>query len=85
MAVDDPQIPENTGCFEVAFAPGQGNRVRRVDDAPDIALTIRDFGRLIVGCCEPDPMWLPDVRLNAPIEAVAKVFFRKPTFISTYF
>jgi len=85
VAVDDPQIPENTGCFEVAFAPGQGNRVRRVDDAPDIALTIRDFSRLIVGCCDPDPMWLPDVRLNVPIEAVAKVFFRKPTFISTYF
>ena len=85
VAVDDPQIPENTGCFEVSFAPGRANAVRRVEGAPDIALTIQDFSRLIVGCCDPDPMWLPGVKLNGPIESVARVFYRKPAFISTFF
>ena len=85
VTVEDSQIARNNGCFEVSFAPGQENRVRRVNDAPDIELTIQDFSRLIVGCCGLDAMWLPEVGLHCPIEQAAKVFYRKPTFISTFF
>jgi len=106
IAVNDPQIPENTGCFEVSFgreeqeAPAfvsgalaghldlpepRFNGVRRVEDAPDIELTIQDFSRLIVGCCDLDPEWLPDVKLHCPVEQAAQVFYRKPTFISAFF
>jgi len=59
--------------------------VRRVEDAPDIELTIQDFSRLIVGCCDLDPEWLPDVKLHCPVEQAAQVFYRKPTFISAFF
>ncbi len=82
---DDMQIDENNDCFEVDFAPERENRVRRVSDAPDIELTIQDFSRLIVGCCDLDPEWLPDVKLHCPVEQAAQVFYRKPTFISTFF
>jgi len=82
---DDMQIDENNGCSEVDFAPGRENRVRRVDAAPDIELTIRDFSRLIVGCCDLDPEWQPEVKVNGPIEQATQVFYRKPTFISTFF
>ena len=82
---DDLQIGQNNGCFEVDFAPGRENRVRRADAAPDIELTIQDFSRLIVGACGPDPMWLPDMKLNGPVEEAAKLFYRKPTFISALF
>ena len=85
IAVNDLQIEENNGCFEVDFAPGRENRVRRVDAAPDIELTIQDFSRLIVGCCDPDPMWLPEMKLVCLVEQAAQVFYRKPTFISTFF
>ncbi|MBR0368455.1 MAG: GNAT family N-acetyltransferase [Clostridia bacterium] len=86
VAVADPLLPENDGCFEVAFAPGRPNAVRRVADSPDIALTIQDFSRLIVGCCDAaDPDWLPDVQLNCAPERAAQLFYRKPTFISQYF
>ena len=85
LAVKDGQIAQNNGCFEVGFMPGQENHVRRVGDAPDIELTIQDFSRLIVGCGDLDAMWLPELKLHCPIEQAAKVFYRKPTFISTYF
>ena len=85
VAVSDPQLRENSGCFEVAFGPDRANRVARVDDTPDIELTIQDFSRLITGCCDLDTMWLPDVRLNCPVEQAAQVFYRRPTFISHYF
>ena len=81
----DGQIAQNDGCFEVSFAPGWENRVRRVNDAPDVELTVQDFSRLIVGCCDLDAMWLPEVGLRCPIEQAAKVFYRKPAFISTFF
>lgn len=85
VAVEDALIPENTGCFEVEFAPGRANAVRRVDAEPDVELTIQDFSSLIVGCRDLDPMWLPDVKLRCPVEQAARVFYRKPTFISTFF
>ena len=85
VGVHDPQIPGNDGCFEVIFAPGRTNDVRRVEAAPDIELTIQDFSRLIVGCCDLDPEWMPDVKLRCPVERAAQVFYRKPAFISAYF
>ena len=85
IAVNDPQIAENNGCFEVAFAPGRENDVRRVEAAPDIELTIQDFSRLIVGCCDLDPEWMPDVKLHCSVEQAARVFYRKPAFISAFF
>jgi len=85
VAVTDGQIEQNNGCFEVDFAPGRENRVRRLDAAPDIELTVQDFSRLIVGCCGLDAMWLPEVRLHGPMDQAEKVFYRKPAFISAFF
>ena len=86
VGVSDGQIPQNNGVFEVRFAPGRENVVRRVDGAADISLSIQDFSRLILGCCESaDPMWLPGVTLNCPPEWAAQVFYRKPNFITQFF
>lgn len=81
VAVTDGQIPQNNGTFEVAFGPGRANEVRRTDAAPDVEATIQDFSRLLVGCCAPDPAWLPGLRLNCAPEQAARVFYRKPAFI----
>jgi len=85
VAVKDGQIAQNNGCFEVRFAPGRDNTVRRVDEASDVELTIQDFSRLIVGCCPLDPEWLPDVKLHCPVERAGQVFYSKPSFISNSF
>lgn len=85
VAVSDGQIPENDGTFEVDFAPGRENAVARTEAAPDVEMTIQDFSRLLVGCAEPDPAWLPNVRLNCPPEDARRVFYKKPAFITQYF
>lgn len=85
VAVADGQIPENNGTFEVAFAPGGENGVRRTDAAPDVELTIQDFSRLLVGCMDLDPEWLPYVKLHGDIGEARKVFYRKPCYITQRF
>ena len=81
IAVADVQIPENNGTFEVAFAPGKPNDVRRTDAAADIELSIQDFSRLLLGCCDLDPDWLPNVKVNCDLERARQVFHRKPAYI----
>ena len=85
LAVADEQIPENNGTFEVRFAPGMKNDVRRTDAAADVELTIQDFSRLLVGCCEPDPEWLPGVMVNGDAGELKKLFFRKPNYVNERF
>lgn len=81
VAVRDAQIPENSGTFEVEFAPGAENAVRRTDAAPDVEATIQDFSRLLVGCCALDPDWLPDVKVRCDLERARQVFYPKPNYI----
>ena len=81
IAVTDGQIPGNNGAFEVRFAPGAANEVRKTDAAPDVALTIQDFSRLLVGAAEFDPEWQPNVRLRGDPETACRVFYRKPCYV----
>lgn len=85
VAVTDGQIPENNGVFAVSFAPGMKNDVRPTDAAPDIELTIQDFSRLLLGCCDLDPQWLPEVKLRGDLAEARKVFYRKPNYITQRF
>ena len=85
VAVTDGQIPENNGTFEVRFAPGAQNDVRRTDAAPDVACTIQDFSRLILGCCAFDPEWLPNVTVYGDPDAIRQVFYPKPNHIAQRF
>ena len=86
MAISDGQIPANNGRFAVAFAPGEANRVSMTEEEPDVSLTIQDFTRLILGCCDMDDLrWLPNVRLHCAPEKAERVFYRKPMYISQYF
>lgn len=85
ICVSDGQIPENDGTFEASFAPGTENGVRRTDAAADVALTIQDFSRLIVGCCDLNPEWLPGVKVYCNLEEARKVFYRKPNYIAQRF
>ena len=85
VAVTDDMLPENAGCFEVRFAPGRENEVVRTGAAPDIALTIQDFSRLITGCAGLDAQWLPEVKLNGAEDVAARLFYKKPVHISAFF
>src|SRR5699024_8879916 len=49
IAVDDPQLAQNTGTWLLEFSGGE-NRVSRTEEAPDISMPVSAFGPLICGC-----------------------------------
>ena len=85
IAVADGQISQNNDTFELSFAPGRANEVKRVQGKADIELTVQDFSRLLLGCCDLDPQWLPGVKVKGDIEEIRKVFYRKPNYITQRF
>ena len=86
LEIRDGQIPCNNGRFAVDFAPGERNRVTLTEEEPDVSLGIQDFTRLILGGFDMEDLrWLPEVRLHCAPEKAARVFYRKPMYISQYF
>lgn len=86
IELKDEQIVQNNGRFRVAFAPGKENSVERTEEAADVSLTIQDFSRLICGRYDvEDWYWLPDAKLMCDPEKAARVFYRKPMYITTRF
>ncbi|MDD3335021.1 MAG: GNAT family N-acetyltransferase [Eubacteriales bacterium] len=86
IALTDSQISQNNGCFTVSFKPGAENQVSKTNDTPDILMSIQAFSRMLLGRCDLDAApGLPDVTLQCDIEKAARVFYRKPLYIHTYF
>lgn len=84
--ITDAHIPQNNGRFSVAFSDGVTTEVRRTQEPADIALTIQDFSRLICGRYDLTALpYLPQVKQMCDTEKAAKVFYKKPMFITRYF
>ena len=86
--MNDNQIFQNNGVFEVHF---QDNLAIQVEKLPfsakaDIELDIGLFSRLIVGCCDTEVIGdLPNTHIYTNMEALSKVFYKKPNLITVYF
>lgn len=86
IEVQDGQIAENNDRFEVIFNDGVTSQVCRSKKEPDIRLSINDFSRMICGRCDLTALaFQPGVELLCDAEKAAKVFYRKPMYISRYF
>lgn len=86
LEITDAQIAQNNGRFHVRFDEGVTTSVVRVDDAPDIVMTIQEFARLIAGRYDMKACaYLPDVRLLCDASKAAKVFYEKPLYITRGF
>lgn len=91
IRVHDAVIPQNDGVFAVEFRDGKAVSVAKVEGDADIELDITDFSRFIVGTCETSRIGalaeaLPEeIVLNAPLERIGKVFYKKPCYIAEYF
>lgn len=86
IAVSDAQIASNNDIFTVAFAPNQPNHVTRTQAQPDVSMPISAFSRMLLGRCDLNAYpALTDVTLHCDAEKAARVFYRKPLYISTYF
>lgn len=87
LEIQDPQIPENNGCFTVCFADGKALSVGRSQNAPDATLTIPVFSALICGVCslaEADG-YLTGLEILGNESSLSQVFYPKPLWIADYF
>lgn len=78
IAVTDPMLPQNEGVWEIAFAPGEPNRVARTDQPADAEMPVGVFSQLLLGIrCANDLPMIPAVYVRNPDAPFAKVFIRK--------
>ena len=86
LELTDGQIAENNGRFTICYGGGRVKRVERTEAAPDIAMGIAAFSRMLAGRCDLDAYpALPDVQVLTDNEAARGIFYRKPMYIQTYF
>lgn len=87
IAVADPQIPQNNGCFAVAFAEGRAVSVERTEEAPDASFTVSAFSAFVAGACDfaEGAQTLGGVTVHKNRAVLEQVFYRKPMMITDYF
>lgn len=86
LKVSDEIIPENNAVFAVTFHNGNAVSIQRTDDSqPDIEMDIRAFSSALLGRYDAVALpALPNVTVHRP-QALDKVFYVKPMFITDYF
>lgn len=86
LEIQDPQIPENNGCFTVTFADGKAMSVERTREDADAVMGISAFSALIAGVCDWNEAKLTFPGLEVRREdSLPQVFYRKPLMICDYF
>lgn len=85
LAISDGQIPQNNGTFRVAYQNGRALCVEKAACAPDAAMQISTFSRLIAGACALDALPAGDVTYHVPAETLLPVFHPKPCYMNEAF
>lgn len=77
----DEQIQQNNGTWLV-----QGTTVTKTDKAPDLTLSHRALGQMVVGGISPDEAkYRSDVRIDGNRDVLNAVFVRKPIYVGDHF
>ncbi len=78
VAVEDAQLPVNSGVYAIEFAGGE-SQVTRVDTAPDITLSVPALSQLLIGAVSFDEMrWTrADFTLHANEATLRRAFTRR--------
>ncbi|MEG0864405.1 MAG: GNAT family N-acetyltransferase [Clostridia bacterium] len=86
LQIQDAQIAQNNGCFEICFEADRVTDVQKTDRKPDLFMPIQEFSRLLVGCCDVDVFpYVSSIKLYCAPEKAAQIFYRKPLYINRYF
>ncbi|HIW73537.1 MAG TPA: GNAT family N-acetyltransferase [Firmicutes bacterium] len=87
VAVRDELLPENTGAYRVVYRDGRAAEVCPTGEAPDVALEIAAFSRLIAGTASLEELCFAGLvpERAAASEALRGIFYPKPNFIANSF
>ena len=86
LSIQDGQLPENCGCFQVKYGNGENNLVARTTEKPDVEMDIGSFSSLILGVYETDAIsYMDRVRARVPLPRLAPLFHKKKCCITENF
>lgn len=86
LEITDPFIRENNGIFQVDFSEGRCTAITDTAETADIRLSISSFSTLITGGYDTNLLSLfPDVQIHCSMDKAARIFYKKPVYIATYF
>ena len=83
LGITDPQIPENTGCYEIRYEIGKALSVEKSQEPAEVSMPISSFSALITGA--GNPAWMPDVEVHSPNISLSDIFYHKPLMITDFF
>lgn len=83
IAVTDSILEQNTGVWQVDFAPGAPNRVGKVDGPADVEMRIDSLSQFLLGLrSHRDIPMMPEVKLHNPAAPLDGIFYPKPCWLS---
>lgn len=89
IAVNDPDIFDNTANYKISFKAGKADAVDKLEYAParaDISMSIAAFSTAVFGAvCTHELDCFDDVEMNADMELIGKIFYKKPVFVNEDF
>lgn len=86
IKIEDKQINENNNTFEVVFQNGKAIKVEIVNKPFDISMTINDFSRLLIGTHSVEELkYIDNININADLNKIEKVFYKKINFVADFF
>lgn len=78
LEVRDEMLPQNSGIWQIEFAPGQENHVTKETKAADVRLPVNALSALLCGARSAQELpWMPEAEVlnrEAPLDSV---FYRK--------
>ena len=87
LQINDDFIAENNHTFVVEFKNDKATKVTIDDNAKvDAKMPINQFSRLILGVIDSSSFsYVADLEIFGNEEDLAKIFYKKPSFITEYF
>ncbi len=86
LYVEDAFLPENEGCYRVAFSKNGGADVARCDGEADLRLTAQAFAQLALGFVGlTEAAYRPDVQIHGNASLLRRVFPKKPVFLQDFY
>ena len=86
LEIQDQQIPQNNGCFEVVFENGKVAGVRRTHQSADVTMGIAAFSRLLIeGSDLQGISWMEGVTVHTSLEKLAPFCCPKDVYLTELF
>jgi predicted acetyltransferase len=84
--IEDALLPENEGCYHVAYTKAGTVNVSRCEDEADMSMSVQTFSQLALGYLSlREAKYKPDVTIACNEDVLSKVFVQKAKFLLDWY